>query len=102
MILIWNSLGCLVIPVVMVGVMLALAIRDFAPNQQWLQLVAVAFTSLTLIGLGWLLKRRPNTLQDRWGNAVQVQKEHSLYWVPVQYWSGIVAAAGVLWILSGK
>ena len=68
MIFIWNGLGCLVIPVVIVGVMLALAIRDFAPNQPWLQLVAVAFTSLALLGLGWLLKRRPNYVQDNWGN----------------------------------
>lgn len=102
MIFIWNGLGCLVIPVVVVGVMLALAIRDFAPNQPWLQLVAVAFTSLALLGLGWLLKRRPNYVQDNWGNRLQVQEDHSLYWVPVQYWSGIVAALGVLWILSGK
>jgi hypothetical protein len=102
MIVIWNGLGCLVIPVVVVGVMLMFAIRDFAPNQRWLQLVAVAFTSLVLVGLGWLLKRRPNSMQDQWGNRLQVQEEHSLYWVPVQYWSGIVAVAGVLWILLGK
>jgi len=102
MIVIWNGLGCLVIPVVGVGVMLMFAIRDFAPNQRWLQLVAVAGTAAALFGLGWLLKRRPAYARDHWGNMIQVQEDHSLYWVPVQYWSGIVAAAGVLWVLSGK
>jgi hypothetical protein len=103
MIVIWNGLGCLVIPVVAIGVMLALAIKDFAPNQRWLQLVAVAFTSSALFGLGWLLNRRPAGFgRDEWGHPVQIKQDHSLYWVPVQYWSGIVAVAGVLWILSGR
>ena len=80
MIVIWNGLGCLVIPVVVVGGILMFAIRDFAPNpnQRWLQLVAVAFTSLVLVGLGWLLKRRPGSMQDEWGNRLQVQEDHSL------------------------
>jgi hypothetical protein len=102
MFVVWNGLGCLVIPVVVVGVILAMAIRDFAPNQKWLQLVAVAFTSLALVGLGWVLNRRQTHGRDGWGNAVQVKDDHSLYWVPVQYWSGIVAVVGVLLILKGK
>jgi hypothetical protein len=102
MFVIWNGLGCLVIPVIIVGVLLAGAIREFAPNQKWLQLVAVAFTSLALFGLGWLLNRRQTFGQDAWGNAVQVKEDHSLYWIPVRYWSGIVAVVGVLLILKGK
>ena len=103
MIVIWNGLGCLVIPVVVVGILLAGAIHQFAPHQRWLQLVAVAFTSSALFGLGWLLNRRPAGYgRDEWGRPVQVSEAHSLYWVPVQYWSAIVAVAGVLWILSGK
>ena len=74
MIVIWNGLGCLVIPVVIVGVHARRARSASShPNQRWLQLVAVAFTSLALIGLGWLLNRRQTLGQDRWGNAVQVQ-----------------------------
>ena len=103
MIVIWNGLGCLVIPVVVVGVMLAYAIHDFAPNQPGLKLIAVAFTSAALFGLGWLLNRRPASYgRDEWGHPVQIKEDHTLYWVPVQYWSGIVAVAGILWILSGR
>ena len=79
MFVVWNGLGCLVIPV-----------------------GAVAFTSLALLGLGWLLNRRQTFGQDQLGNAVQVKEDHSLYWIPVQYWSGIVAAVGFLLILKGK
>jgi hypothetical protein len=102
MIVIWNGLGCLVIPVIVIGVILAGAIREFAPNQKWMQLIAVALTALALLGLGLLLNRRQAFTRDQWGNALQVQEDHSLYWVPVQYWSVIVAVAGVIWVLSGK
>jgi hypothetical protein len=102
MIVIWNGLGCLVIPVIVVGVIFAMGIREFAPNQPWLQLVAVAFTSLALVGLGWLLNKRQTFVRDQWGNALQVQEDHSLYWIPVGYWSIIVAIGGIILIAARK
>ena len=102
MFVVWNGLGCLVIPVIVVGVILAGAIRRSAPNQKWPQLVAVAFTSLALVGLGYLLNRRQTLGRDQWGNEVQVKEEHSLYWIPVQYWSVIVALAGVVLVFKAK
>src|SRR5215471_2817220 len=102
MFVVWNGLGCLVIPVIVVGVILAGAIRQFAPNQKWLQLVAFAFTSLALVGLGFLLNRRQTLGRDQWGNQVEVKEDHSLYWVPVQYWSVIVALAGVVLVFKAK
>jgi len=58
--------------------------------------------SLALVGLGWLLNRSHTFAKDQWGNAIQVKENHSLYWIPVQYWSGIVAVAGFLLMLKGK
>ena len=101
-ILIWNGLGCLVIPVVILGVILAGAIREFAPNQPWLQLIAVAFTSLCILVLGILLNRRKPVARDEWGDTVTVQEDHSLYWIPVQYWSAIVAVIGVILVFKVK
>jgi hypothetical protein len=102
MFVIWNGLGCLVIPVIIVGVLLAGAIREFAPNQKWLQLVAVAFTSFALVGLGWLLNRRQSLAHDQWGNTIHAKEDHSLYWIPITYWSGIVAVVGFLLVLKSK
>ena len=102
MIVIWNGLGCLVIPVIILGVLLAGAIREFAPNHRWLQLAAVAFTSLALVGLGYLLNRRETLGRDQWGSAVIVKEDHSLYWIPVQYWSAIVAVVGVILVFGAK
>lgn len=102
MFVIWNGLGCLVIPVVVVGVILAGAIRQFAPNQWWLQLVAVAFTSACIFGLGLILNRRKPVARDEWGNTMTVQEDHSLYWIPVQYWSAIVAIIGVVLVFKVK
>ena len=102
MFIVWNGLGCLVIPVVIVGVILGGAIREFAPNQRWLQLIAVAFTSLALVGLGYLLNRRQTLGRDQWGNSATAREDHSLYWIPVQYWSAIVAVLGVIVVFKAK
>jgi membrane protein required for beta-lactamase induction len=102
MFVVWNGLGCLVIPVIVVGAILAGAIRQFVPNQKWLQLIAVAFTSLALLGLGYLLNRRQTLGRDQWGNEVQGREEHSLYWIPVQNWSVIVALAGLVLVFKAK
>jgi hypothetical protein len=101
-IVIWNGLGCLVIPVVIVGAVALAAIAEFEPNVRWPRMIAVLGTALALFGLGLGLNR-PQTLgRDRWGNAVQGKEDHSLYWIPVQYWSAIVLIVGTIFVFFKK
>lgn len=96
MFIIWNGLGFLVIPVVIVGAVAAGAIGQAFPNDRWLQLLAVLGTAASLLGLGVLLNRPKIVGQDRFGNAIRSTEDHSLYWIPVQYWSAIVLLIGTV------
>jgi ribose/xylose/arabinose/galactoside ABC-type transport system permease subunit len=97
---VWNGLGCLVIPVVIIGVVAGTAIAQFEPNARWPRMIAVLGTALALFGLGLILNRRQPVGQDRWGNVVTAQEDHSLYWIPVQYWSAIVLVIGTILVFK--
>jgi hypothetical protein len=59
-------------------------------------MIAVLGTALALFGLGLILNRPKVIGQDRFGNAVTAKEDHSLYWIPVQYWSAIVLILGTI------
>jgi len=94
--IIWNGLGFLVIPVVIIGAVLGGAIAQFEPNVRWPRMIAVIGTALGLFGLGLILNRPRVVGQDRFGNAVSAKEDHSLYWIPVQYWSAIALVVGTI------
>ena len=100
MIVIWNGLGCLVIPVVIIGVVVAGVIAEAEPNARWPRMIAVLGTSLALFGLGILLNRPKVVGQDRFGNAITANEDHSLYWIPVQYWSAIALVIGTILVFK--
>ena len=94
MFIIWNGLGFLVIPVVIIGAVAGTAIAQFEPNVRWPRMIAVLGTALALFGLGLILNRSQPVGRDAWGNTVTSTSDHSLYWIPVQYWSAIVLVIG--------
>ena len=96
MIVIWNGLGFLVIPVVIIGGVALTAIAEFDPGRKWPRMVAVLGTALALFGLGVLLNRPKVVGHDGRGNAIKASEDHSLYWIPVQYWSAIVLIIGTI------
>ncbi len=96
MFIVWNGLGFLVIPVVIVGAVLGGAIAEFEPNARWPRMIAVLGTALGLFGLGLILNRPRIVGQDRFGNAISANEDHSLYWIPVQYWSAITLVIGTI------
>ena len=101
MFVVWNGLGCLVIPVVIIGVVAGTAIAQFEPNVRWPRLIAVFGTALATYGLGLILNR-PKVMQDPWGNRVAVRENHSLYWIPIQYWAPILLVVGTIIVFVKK
>ena len=95
MIIIWNGLGFLVIPIIIVGVVAGVSIAEFEPNLRWPRMFAVLGTSLTLFGLGLLLHRSRPVGYAR-GGRVAIAEDHSLYWIPIKYWSIITLVAGTI------
>ena len=100
MFIVWNGLGFLVIPVVIIGAVVGTAIADFEPNARWPRMIAVFGTAFALFGLGLFLNRKRLVGRDQFGNAVVASAGHSLYWIPVQYWSAIALVIGTILVFK--
>ena len=100
MFIVWNGLGFLVIPVVIIGAVAGGAIAGFEPNVRWPRMIAVLGTALALFGLGMLLNRKQLVGRDQFGNALVASANHSLYWIPVQYWSAITLVIGTVLVFK--
>ena len=100
MFIVWSGLGFLVIPVVIIGAVAGGAIAEFEPNARWPRMIAVLGTALALFGLGLLLNRKQLVGRDQYGNAVVASAGHSLYWIPVQYWSAITLVIGTILVFK--
>jgi ribose/xylose/arabinose/galactoside ABC-type transport system permease subunit len=86
--------------VVIIGAVAGGAIAEFEPNVRWPRMIAVLGTALALFGLGLLLNRKRILGRDQFGNAVQAREDHSLYWIPVQYWSAITLVIGTILVFK--
>jgi hypothetical protein len=94
--IVWNGLGFLVIPVVIIGGIAMVSIAEFEPNMRWPRMIAVLGTALAILGLGAILNRPKVLGQDQFGNTIKHSANHSLYWIPVQYWSAIILVLGTI------
>lgn len=90
----------MVIPLVIVGAVAAGAIRGVMPNDHWLLMLPVLGTAVATFGLGILLNRKQVVGRDPWGNAVVASGDHSLYWIPVQWWSTIILIGGTILVFK--
>ena len=100
MIVFWNGLGCLVIPICVIGVIAGVSIAQFEPNMRWPRMIAVLGTALAIFGLGTILNRPQVVGRDSWGNAITATEDHSLYWIPVKYWSLIALVIGTILVFK--
>ena len=63
-------------------------------------MIAVLGTAAAIFGLGLILNRPKVVGQDDWGRTVTSREDHSLYWIPVQYWSAIVLVLGTIFVFK--
>jgi hypothetical protein len=96
MFVVWEGLGCVVIPIIIGGIALAAAIGEAQPNQKWPKLFAVGITALLIAIMGFFFNRRQPVARDTFGNAVTDKQNHTLYWIPIEYWALIVAVVGTI------
>jgi hypothetical protein len=96
MFVVWEGFGCVVIPIVIGGVALAAAIGEAQPNQKWPKLIAVGVTAALIAIVGLVFNRRQPVGRDTFGNMVTEKQNHTLYWIPIEYWALIVALIGTI------
>jgi hypothetical protein len=106
---IWRGWGVLVVVVgylgLLAGQLIGTAIdgpAGYDQNGQWV----VGLGLLAAAGVLWPIARRQNSgervvIDKETGQEVVVRPGHALFFIPMQYWSPIWAAIGVLLIVGG-
>jgi ribose/xylose/arabinose/galactoside ABC-type transport system permease subunit len=95
MFIVWNGLGIVVLPIIIIGAIAGVSIAQFAPNSHWLLMIAVIGTSLAIFGFSLILHRSRPVGYAR-GGKFTMSEDHSLYWIPVKYWSLITLVIGTI------
>jgi hypothetical protein len=97
MIIIWNGYGWLVLVFMFLGGSFGLALQPLAPGQLWPRYVGMGIAAFAILILGWFLNHRKT--YDPWDGPPQVDDrvKHTLYWIPVEYWSGIVVLLVIIY-----
>ena len=92
MIIISQGLGFLVLVFGVLWVMLDQAIQAKFPGDRWLRTIGLMAVCGVIAAIGFVMNRKPKGQYSDQGSA------HSLYWVPMEYWSIIVLALGAMGI----
>ena len=90
MIIISQGLGFLVLVFGVLWLMLDRLIAQQFPNDRWLRTLGLLGVCVVIAAIGFVFNRKQQ--QSQYMN--QGGAAHSLYWVPMEYWSIIVLALG--------
>ena len=92
MIIISQGLGFLVLVFGVLWVMLDQVVQQKFPNDRWLRTLALMGVCGVIAAIGFVMNRKQG--QGQYGAPQGAA--HSLYWVPMEYWSIIVLALGAM------
>ena len=90
MIIISQGLGFLVLVFAVLWVMLDQAVQVKFPGDRWLRTVGLLVVCGVIAAIGLVMNRKQPNQYGNQGSA------HSLYWVPMEYWSIIMLALGAM------
>jgi hypothetical protein len=100
MIIISNGLGFLVLVAGVLWVMLDQVVQQKFPNDRWLRTVVLMGVCGCIAAIGFVMNRQAK--QSRWQEGAPQASAHSLYWIPMEYWSIVVLALGAMGIWGLK
>jgi hypothetical protein len=95
MIIISQGLGFLVLVAAVLWVMLDQAIQAKFPGDRWLRTIGLMAVCGVIAAIGFVMNRKQKGQGFYDGNPGAA---HSLYWIPMEYWSIIVLALGAMGI----
>ena len=98
--IIWQGYGVLAVVFAVISLALAQYGIDAAMGQgfytanSWPKVIAGIIGAISIGGIGYWLNSKPGkTLVDpNTGEQVELKQSHSLFWIPMQYWSVIFLA----------
>lgn len=97
------------VPVIVFGVLLALQLSatfvtgddTYYTNHQWLQWVGILIASGIVAGVGYRMNMiSKNTIYRDENNNAFHRPSHDFFFIPMQYWGGIIPALFLLMVLS--
>ena len=106
--IIWQGLGFLaaVIPfVVLVLTQLgvdAIAGEGYYTVNDWTHLLAVLIAAPMVGGFGYYLNRQPGKvlIDPETNQKVELKRRHTLFWIPMEYWSIVILALGLVMMFA--
>ena len=96
MIIISQGLGFLVLVAAVLWIMLDQAVQAKFPNDRWLRTLVLMGVCGAIAAIGFVMNRQAR--QGQWQTGAPQGAAHSLYWVPMEYWSIVVLALGAMGI----
>lgn len=106
-VIIWSGLGFLV-PLIAFGCCLAVQLlseaafhdENYYQSHGWPKLVALVVAAAIVAIVGRLLKRRQGRvlIDPQTGAEVVVGREHTFFFIPVEYWAPIILVLGFVFL----
>jgi hypothetical protein len=95
MIIISQGLGFLVLVFGVLWLMLDRLIAQQFPGDRWMRTLALLGVCVVIAAIGFVFNRKQPSQYVNQGGAA-----HSLYWIPMEYWSIVVLALGAMAIFG--
>jgi hypothetical protein len=108
MLVIWSGLGFVVPVVALLCLVIAQLVTDavfgekYYTTHNWPKTAACIFAACMLWSLGrWLNKPDPEEFDEStWASLLRSSARHTLFFIPVEYWSFVVVAFAIFMALS--
>ncbi|HFB66448.1 MAG TPA: hypothetical protein ENJ60_13000 [Aeromonadales bacterium] len=102
--LVWKGMGILVfIITIVIAIIMQLVVDQLFgvgtyKTATWPIPVAIAISGIIVGWLGYILNNKPGRIlvDPETNESIEFKKEHSLFWIPMQFWGIILLVASVV------
>ena len=76
--------------------------EDFYINSAWAMPLALGISSIVVFILGYKINSKPGkiVIDPENNERIELKTTHSMFWIPLQYWSLIILAIAILMYIS--
>ena len=102
--IIWQGLGFLAVVIPFAVLVLTqlgvdgVAGKGYYTAHDWAHVLAILIAAPAVAALGYYLNHRPGkiVIDPETNQKIELRRRHTLFWIPMEYWSVLVLALGVV------